>query len=398
MREYCLTDYGVVADVSVLQTEKIQAVLDLCREGGGTVIVPAGRFLTGGLRMWSDTTLILKSGAKLVGSDVCEDYEVFDVPEGVELRTDMEMITQYYQNRPWKEYRRAIISVYGGKNISVIGEPDSLIDGSDCTDPNGEEGFRGPHGMMITNVENLHLEGYTIVDCGNFMHQIDNCRNIVMRNVCCTGGSDGVHLHCCRDVLIEDCVFHTGDDCIAGINMEKLTVRRCEMNTSCDVFRAGGSHILVEDCRMWGPGIHPHRMTVVQNRGTEAVRRKDNTLPRSAGRHNMLSVYLHFASSNYPSEEPYHDVVFRNCRIENAERFLEYRADGGVLENGAYLQEIRLENVVFSGMKETSIVHASEKVPLTVMMKNVTADFADTASVKALFDGMDANTRIITEA
>ena len=174
---FILTDYGAEADSKALQTEKIQRVFDMCRENGGTVVVPAGRFLTGGLRMWSDTTLYLQSGAQLIGSDVCEDYEVFDVPEGIELRTDMEMITQYYKNRPWKEYRRAIISVYGGKNISVIGEEGSLIDGDDCTDPNGEEGYRGPHGFMITNVENITLSGYTIANCGNFMHQIDNCKN-----------------------------------------------------------------------------------------------------------------------------------------------------------------------------------------------------------------------------
>jgi len=250
---------------------------------------------------------------------------------------------------------------------------------------------------MITNVENLTLEGYTIANCGNFMHQIDNCRNISMKNVRCIGGSDGVHLHCCRDVLIEDCVFHTGDDCIAGINMENLTVRRCEMNTSCDIFRAGGSHILVEDCRMWGPGLYPHRMTVVQNRGTEAVRRKDNTLPREAGRHNLLSVYVHFASTNYPAEEPFHDICFRNCTIENAERFLEYTADCGPLQSGTYLRDFTLENVKFTGTKGTSTAIASEKVPLTVTLRNVVANFDDNAEVKALFDGKDPHTTVIVE-
>lgn len=397
MKRYIITDYGVKADCADLQTEAIQKVFDLCREEGGTVVIPKGTFRVGGLRMWSDTTLYLEQGARLVGSDICEDYAVFDVPEGVALRTDMEMITQYYENRPWKEYRRAILSVYGGKNIRIIGEPGSLIDGDDCTDPHGEEGYRGPHGIFITNVEHLTLEGYTIKNCGNFMHQIDNCRDLTVRNLTCAGGSDGIHLHCCVHTLIEDCIFHTGDDCIAGINMEDLTVRRCDLNTSCHVFRIGGCHLHIEDCRMWGPGIFPHRMTVVQNRGTDLVRDKANTLPQECGRHNLMAVCLHFASTNYPNPEPYHDVVFKNCVIEGADRFLEYRADRGPLESGTHLTELTLENVTFTGLATPSVVAASAEEPLTIRLKNVSVSFREGAEPVGLFDGKDPNTTIVTE-
>lgn len=369
-RVYRATDYGVKADWSELQTEQLQAVFDLCRENGGVVVLSAGTYRTGGLRMWSDTTLKLESGARLIGSDVCEDYAIYDVPEGVELRTDMEMITQYYENRPWAAYRRAILSVYGGKNICIIGEKDSLIDGDDCTDPFGEEGYRGPHGIFITNVENIRLEGYTIANCGNFMHQIDNCSNITMQHVTCIGGSDGVHLHCCRHTLIEDCVFHTGDDCIAGINMEDLVVRRCEINTSCDAFRAGGTDILVEECRIWGPGIYPHRMTVVQNRGTELVRDKRNTLPRECGRHNMVCVFIHFSSIHHPNPSPFRNVVFRNCVIENADRFLIYTPEDDLIQQGTALQDMTLENVTFIGLKGSSKVNVPEGETLTIRMKD----------------------------
>lgn len=371
---YRITDFGVVSDLSALQTEKLQTVFDMCREEGGTVIIPAGTFRTGGLRMWSDTTLILEEGARLIGSDVCEDYAVFDVPENVVLRTDMEMITRYYEDRPWPEYRRSIISVYGGKNIRIIGSKDSLIDGDDCTDPNGEEGYRGPHGIFITNVENIEFEGYSIANCGNFMHQIDNCKNITMRHVTCIGGSDGIHLHCCVHTLIEDCIFHTGDDCIAGINMEDLIVRRCELNTSCDVFRAGGSDILVEDCRMWGPGIYPHGMTVVQNRGTELVRDKKNRLPRECGRHNLICVLVHFASIHHPNPEPYKNVVFRNCIIENADKFLIYAPEEHIIMQGTSLAEMTLENVSFTGLKEPSHIKVPEGENLSVRLKNVRTD------------------------
>ena len=189
---YLITDHGAMPNSSELQTETIQNVINLCKDHGGTVIIPKGRFRIAGLRLWSDMTLILESGAELIGSENCDDYQVFDIPQNMHLHTDMEMIPVYYKNRPWETYRRAMISAYGGKNISIIGHPDSHINGMDCSDPEGEEGYRGPHGIFVTNVENLNLEGYSIENCGNFAHQIDTCTNIRIKNTRCVGGRDGV--------------------------------------------------------------------------------------------------------------------------------------------------------------------------------------------------------------
>ena len=109
MARYIITEHGVKENSTELQTKSIQAVLDLCKNGGGTVVIPKGRFYTAALYMHSDTTLYLEAGAELFGSDNCDDYEVFPIPEGVEMRSDMELITQYY-GKPWETYRRAIHS------------------------------------------------------------------------------------------------------------------------------------------------------------------------------------------------------------------------------------------------------------------------------------------------
>ena len=370
MNRYVITDYGVIPNTDALQTEAIQRVLDLCREGGGTVVIPKGYFCAAALRMWSDTTLYLEAGAQLLGSEECTDYEVFPVPEGVELRTDMELITQYYLDKPWPEYRRAMISAYGEKNIAIIGEgEDSVIDGRDCFDPDGEEGFRGPHGVFFTNCENVVMKNYTIQRNGNFMHQLDNYQNILMENVTCLAGHDGIHLHHCTHTLIRDCRFITGDDCVAGINIKDLTVKNCEINTSCQAFRIGGHDILVEDCHIWGPGYYPHRKTVVKGRGVE--------LPRTEGRHNIHALVYHFASTNFPSEIPYGNYVFRNCLVETVDRLMLYTADGGPLESGAYLSDMTFENVTFKGMLWPAQCVPSAKVPLTVTLKNCSVDFRE---------------------
>ena len=62
MERYIITNYGAKADYTELQTEKIQALFDLCKQNGGTVVIPKGRFYTAALRMWSNMSLYLKRG------------------------------------------------------------------------------------------------------------------------------------------------------------------------------------------------------------------------------------------------------------------------------------------------------------------------------------------------
>ena len=365
---YLITDHGVRENTFDDQTKEFQAVLDLCREGGGTVVVPSGRFYLSSVRMWSDTTLYLQSGAELFGSDDCNDYEIYDIPEGMEMRSDMEMIPQQYGYRPWDSYRRAMITAYNEKNISIVGEKGSVIDGADCYDPDGEEGYRGPHAIFFSCCENIHLEGYTVQNSGNFLHEANHCKNLTMRRVTCLAGSDGIHLHCTENALIEDCLFKTGDDCIAGINIRNMRVRRCIFNTSCSVFRIGGVGIYVEDCYAYGPGYYPHRVTIVTG--------KNDYLPREEGRHNMLSLLVYFASVTYPFEAS--DIHFKNCVIDQGKRFLDYKANNvKALNAGAYLRELTLDNVRFIGLEKTSVPKADLDNPLVIRLKNVSFDFRE---------------------
>ena len=387
MKKYCLTDYGVKENCPDLQTKEIQAVFDLCKENGGTVVVPKGKFHLAAIRMWSNTTLYLEAGAELYGSENCDDYEVFPIPEGVEMRSDMELITQYYGNA-WETYRRAMITAYGEKNISIIGEPGSVLDGRNCYDPDGEENYRGPHIVFLTCCENVLFEGYTARHSGNFLHEANNCKNLKMRRVTCLGGSDGIHLHCTENAVIEDCLFKTGDDCIAGINVQNLNVRRCILNTSCNLFRIGGVGILVEDCYAYGPGYYPHRMTVVKG--------KNDELPREQGRHNTLWLVEYFASQNYPYVPS--KLHFRNCVFENLKGILYYLADQSALQTGTHLAELTLENVRFTDLKETSMPKADANEPLVVKMKNVSVSFHDSVSETAAFTvGENAHTTVILQ-
>lgn len=364
MKEYRLTDYGVKENIPVLQTKEIQAVLDLCKEGGGKVVVPKGTYYLAAVRMWSNTTLYLESGARLIGSENCDDYEIFAIPEGMEMRSDMELITQYY-GKAWDTYRRAMITAYGEENISIIGEPDSVLDGRNCFDPNGEENYRGPHVIFLSCCNNVVFEGYIAQHSGNFLHEANNCRNLTMRRVTCLGGSDGIHLHCTENAVIEDCIFKTGDDCIAGINVKNVSVKRCILNTSCNLFRIGGVDVCVEDCYAYGPGYYPHRMTVVKG--------KNDELPREDGRHNTLWMVEYFSSQNYPYVPS--NLLFKNCVFENIKGLFFYMADGNPLQCGTRWGTLTLENVRFTDLKEAAVPTAGANQPLTVILDNVTWSF-----------------------
>ncbi len=388
---YRVTDCGVKPHSAEQQTEALQQIFDRCKQGGGTVVFPRGAYHFSGVLIPSDTTVLLESGALLLGSEECGDYPVFPVPEGVELRTDVEMIPWYFSihgNTPRSEYRRAMFSAYGEKNISIIGEPGSVIDGQNCYDPDGEEGYRGPHGIWLSSCKNVTLRGYAIQHNGNFMHQLDCCEHVTMTDVTCLGGSDGIHLHCCSNVEINRCVFRTGDDCIAGINIRGLHVNNCVLNTSCQVFRMGGTDILVENCHAYGPGYYPHRMTVVRSR-TEV-------LPREQGRHNLLSLLIFFASDAHPAEEHSRNIVFRNMIIENAGKALEYHADRtDMLQSGDRLTELTFDNVRFTGLGQSSLAEGAADEPLTVRLRGVTWEFAEGEG--ALFHPDCVNVNVIEE-
>ena len=68
-KKYILTDYGVINDSTLLQTEKIQSAIDAAAQnGGGVIVIPKGTYLSGALFFKPKTHLHLEEGAVLKGS------------------------------------------------------------------------------------------------------------------------------------------------------------------------------------------------------------------------------------------------------------------------------------------------------------------------------------------
>ena len=81
------------ADTSELVTGAFQAAFDAARDAGGArVVVPAGTYRVGSLRMYGDTELYLQAGAHIQGSSDIADYTDWDIPTTLAYVTDPEIV------------------------------------------------------------------------------------------------------------------------------------------------------------------------------------------------------------------------------------------------------------------------------------------------------------------
>ncbi|MBQ5640068.1 MAG: exopolygalacturonase, partial [Bacteroidales bacterium] len=169
LRRFMITDYGVVNDSTILQTEAIQKVIDMAAVDGGTVVVPKGVYLTSSLFFKSGTHLYLEKGAVLKGSDDVSDYPIRPVHiEGV-----------------IQPYIAAVINAYDVDGFSIKG--DGVIDGNGlrywrdfwtrrrvnpmCTNL---EALR-PRMLYVANGKNIHIEGVTLRNSGFWTTHLYKC-------------------------------------------------------------------------------------------------------------------------------------------------------------------------------------------------------------------------------
>lgn len=367
MKVFNIRDYGArFADT--LQTKAIQDTIDACfLAGGGRVVVPCGIYLTGGIRLRSNVQLYLESGAILKGSRDPMDYMGF-LEDKVEPVT-VEQIGDTPDTGPTvtctSRWNNAVIRAIDAHDISIIGEKGSYIDGSNCYDPEGESTFRGPHGIDCWRCENLHFEGYTVVHAGNWAHAIFRSRNITVRNVSVYAGHDGVDVRSCDNVLIEDCTFNTGDDCVAGLDLNDAIVRNCILNTSTMPMRLGGNNILVENCisdeRNFGGRTGLSREAKIEGLVTDAN-----------CRHESHSVFSYFCDFRFNPRRPAEKIVVRNCRFDQHRELirLEFTGRHRWCCNRS-LRHILFENCTISDLIHTGMLWGDAAEKVTCHFKNV---------------------------
>ena len=367
-------------------TARIQRALDECfLAGGGTVALDPGVHRTGGLRIRSCTTFLLRSGAVLQASRDPADFAILEgdrlepVPPGefapgVVWQPAATRKTHDHLLKSASRWNNAIIRLYRAHDAKIIGEPGSVIDGCDSYDPIGEEHFRGVHGIAAHDCANLEFRGYEIRNTGNWAHSFWRCRDVAFSDLTILGGHDGIHFCSCDRVAIDHCTMKTGDDCVAGFDNEDVTVRDCDFNTACSAFRFGGRRVRVERCRAHGPGEYPIRNTLP----------KEDQISGShgapgVGRRTMLSLFTYYADFTLAVRHDPGEIVLRDCSIENAERFLHYNFSGNeVWQKGRPLSSIRFEGCEARGVGMSLCAYGGADHPLSLSFERCRFAFAPT--------------------
>ncbi len=207
-------DQGVAGDGKTKDTAALQLTIDRCAAlGGGEVVVPAGDYATGALRLKSDVLLRIEDGASLLGSGDMADYPVTEVR---------------WEGR-WIKGYSALISGVDGENLGITG-PGKIV-ASDAIKGRVERatGMRLPALLEFTNCRNVSVENCSTTQTGMWSIHPVYCENVSFKNVVVNSGADGIDVDSCRHVVIDGCRFETGDDCISlksGRGEEGYTINR----------------------------------------------------------------------------------------------------------------------------------------------------------------------------
>lgn len=409
-----ILDYGAVPDSSTLNTVAINQTIERCSsEGGGIVLVPQGVFLTGAIHLMDNVNLRIEKGGELRFSTNPADYlpVVESTWEGILC----------YNYSP-------LIYANGKKNIAVTGE--GLLNGM-ASDENwwAWKGRREPGISAETYKNQLNpaarpkLDYYNktrtpaaerIMGDGYYLRphfiQFFGCMNIMVENVSITGSpfwvihpvysqnltvrnvkinslgpnNDGCDPESCKNVLIEKCIFNTGDDCIAiksgrnedgrelNIPSENIVIRDCRMiNGHGGVVigsevSGGVKNVFAENCEMSSPELdRAIRFKTNNNRGGVT----DSIYFRNIKIGQVGEAVVRMTCRYDPSEgEGNFPPAIRNVFISgitSEESNYALYIDG--LENSRSIENIYIENSVFSGVKNPDI---TENVT-NLVLKNI---------------------------
>ena len=241
-----IVDYGAVGDGITPNTKALANAITACfKAGGGKVIVPSGKWLTGAIHLKSNVNFHMLEGAEIYFSTNPKSYlpMVFTRWAGFEVMNYSPLI---YANGceniaitgPGKLYGNGRSWWHWEKNDKKTGEhlQQSVINGVLPCDRiyNDPEVVLRPQFISPINCRNVLLEGFTIAEPGPFwtIHMV-YCKNVLIRNLSIhtKGGpnTDGINIDSSSDVLIEGCLLDVGDDAVclkSGINEDGRRVGR----------------------------------------------------------------------------------------------------------------------------------------------------------------------------
>jgi len=381
-RDFDVTKYGAKGNGDTDCTQAFRKAIDACsKAGGGRVVVPAGTYITGPIHLKSHVNLHVAEGATISFFTSAEDYlpAVYTRFEGTECLNYSPLVYAFEQEN---------IAITGSGTLDGNAQitnwwrwkwtqkPDvtTLCEQAEKGVPVHERVFGEGHKLRPNMIQpyrcrNILIEGVTIKNSPMWHIHPVLSENITVRNVRVAGhgpNNDGCNPESCRDVLIENCFFDTGDDCIAiksgrnadgrrvNVASENIVVRNCTMKDGHGGVVLGSEisgsvrNVFVENCVMDSPNLdrglriktNSMRGGVVENifmRNVDMPQVREAALkinyfyqegdtgPFPPTVRNIFMTDVRCGKSRYPwhirgyAHNPVDTVVLTNCTFENTQ-------------------------------------------------------------------------------
>jgi polygalacturonase len=414
-RVFDIRNSGAVADGRTLATTAIAKAIGECAgAGGGRVLVPAGEFLTGAVHLLSNVELHVAEGATLRFDTNPASYPiVFTRWEGMELMNYSPLIYARRQKNiaitgkgtldgqgsehhwwSWKG-KWGGTTAYGWKEgmPNQLPARKALFHMAEDGVPVEKRVFGDGHYLRPPFIQPYECENVLIADVRVRNSPFWNihpvlCRNITLRGVDVFGhgpNNDGVDPESVDHMLIEDCSFDTGDDCIAvnsgrnadgrrlNVPSQNILVRNCRMREGHggvvvgSQISGGARWVFAENCHMDSPDLW------------YAIRFKNNALRGGllenfyyrdidvgqVGRAAITCDFNYEEGANGAFTPQLRNVVVERLRVKNAVRVLDSQ---GLPK--APVNDITLRDCTFDGVTQPSIIKYTRTVNLDKVRVN----------------------------
>jgi unsaturated rhamnogalacturonyl hydrolase len=399
-RDFVITEFGAPTDGTSDSTAAIAKAIAACNKaGGGRVVVPAGVFVTGAVHLKSNVNLHIAEGATLRFSTDPAKYlpVVLTRWEGVELMSYSPLIYAYGQENiaitgkgtldggatqenwlAWNLKQQGVPSKQVPARNKLFAMNEAGVPASERIF--GEGSFLRPSFVQPYRCKNILIEGVTLNRSPMWVLTPALCSNITVRGVTIIShgsNNDGCDPESCRDVLIENTTFDTGDDCIAiksGRNAEgrrflipseNLIIRNCTMRDGHggtvigSEISGGCRNVFTEDCKMDSPELdHALRLKTNAVRGAfiEDVYFRNVQVGRVAK--STIIVDFNYEEGAKGSFLPQvKNIVIENVTGTSTPRVLNLQG----FEKSP-VKNIRLINCTFSGVEGDDIVKHVENL------------------------------------
>jgi polygalacturonase len=301
-KTFNILQYGAKADGLFDNTEAIKKAIEECtKSGGGIVLVPKGKFLSHAIHLENNVNLHIEEGAEIIFSTNPKDYYplVHTSFEGTEFMNYSPLVYTYKKTNvaitgkgtlngqannenwwPWcskEEYgwkKETPSQVDPLNRLRLVEMAENNIPVSERVF--GEGHYLRPNFVEFFECKNILIQGITIINAPFWVIHPIKSENVIVDGVTINShgpNNDGCDPEYSKNVIIKNCKFNTGDDCIAiksgrdadgrrvAMKSENIIVQNCTMFdghggvTIGSEISGGVSNVYVENCIMNSPNL-----------------------------------------------------------------------------------------------------------------------------------------------